>query len=447
MFSQKIQPRDMFLPVCLITLLALFLRGAYIENTVIVNPITRDAREYIRYGYNLAYQGVFSQDTDSQPPHPDSFRSPGYPMLIALSFLIGGEERFYPLLIYSQAVFSTLLVPMTFLLALRMLSIWAAFAAACFTAISPHLIAITSYALTETLFGFLLLWAVLTFCYGIEKKQIYRMLLSGILFGLTYLTNETALFLPIGVGLAPVLLFYLHEKSVNKKLFLSIAAFWLAFSLFPVGWTLRNHLNLPADALKGSSRALATLSHGTYPDFVYKSEHFKYVPYKEDPMQPAFGSSMENFITIFKERFQERPWRYIRWYLFEKPYYLWSWNLLQGNDVYVYKVSSSLYTTSSLANLKREVMKFLHPMILILSLAGIPLCFLRVRQCPEEMAVPLCIMLVLVYYTFLYMVFASWPRYSIPLRPELYLWAAWSVNALINLMPCAPGSHQPSIDQ
>ncbi len=34
------------------------------------------------------------------------------------------------------------------------------------------------------------------------------------------------------------------------------------------------------------------------------------------------------------------------------------------------------------------------------------------------------------YHTLLYMVFASWPRYSISLRPELHLLASWSLKIL-----------------
>ena len=44
---------------------------------------------------------------------------------------------------------------------------------------------------------------------------------------------------------------------------------------------------------------------------------------------------------------------------------------------------------------------------------------------------PLLLAATAVYFTVVYSVFAPWPRYSVPLRPELYLLAAWSVAALV----------------
>ena len=41
---------------------------------------------------------------------------------------------------------------------------------------------------------------------------------------------------------------------------------------------------------------------------------------------------------------------------------------------------------------------------------------------------------VCVYFTAIYMVFAPWPRYSVPLRPELYLCAVWSGTALTKFL-------------
>ncbi|NJL60252.1 MAG: hypothetical protein HC887_12100 [Desulfobacteraceae bacterium] len=76
-------------------------------------------------------------------------------------------------------------------------------------------------------------------------------------------------------------------------------------------------------------------------------------------MQSEFSSSLSSFSKIFWSRFQERPIRYISWYLFEKPYYFWSWNILVGQgDVYIYEIKKSLYQTSAAANFTREIMKF-----------------------------------------------------------------------------------------
>lgn len=100
--------------VCLVTITALFLRVEYVEQTVIHTPIRADARQYVIYGYNIYSHGIFSKELSSDPS-PDSFRSPGYPLLISLAVMLGGKNGFYPIVIYFQAILSALLVPLTFL--------------------------------------------------------------------------------------------------------------------------------------------------------------------------------------------------------------------------------------------------------------------------------------------------------------------------------------------
>jgi hypothetical protein len=295
-------------------------------------------------------------------------------------------------------------------------------------------VSLTSYLLTETLFSFVLLTAILCFCLAWRHENSILFFLAGILFGYAYLTNETAFFIPwIFVSMVVFYYAFVAKENVQRSILKKVALFLLVFALFPGGWTLRNAVNLPHDAPKGTNRALANISHGAYPGFVYKDPRFKYFPYREDPMQPAFGSSFENFSKIFWERFKERPGRYLRWYLLEKPYYFWSWNILQGQgDVYIYPVITSLYQTSYIANLTRVIMKYLHPAILILSLTGIPICyfqFRRSRNGDHSFDIPIFLFATCIYFTLLYTIFASWPRYSIPLRPELYILALWALEA------------------
>jgi len=157
LFSKRI----IFLTICLIISVALFIRIKYVENTKIYKPIRADARQYVIYGYNLYHHGIFSKELSSNEPLPDSSRSPGYPLLMSLAFMIGGKRGFYPIVIYTQTILSALSVYLTFLLGIRILSsVWWALFAASLVAISPHLISMTSYLLTETLFGFILLLAL-----------------------------------------------------------------------------------------------------------------------------------------------------------------------------------------------------------------------------------------------------------------------------------------------
>lgn len=432
--------RVVFLTVCLITVLALFIRVKYVEHTEIYNPIRADARQYVIYGYNIYSHGIFSKELSSKPS-PDSFRSPGYPLLISLAFAAGGRNYFYPVSIYSQTIISALLIPLTFLIGKRFLpSSWAVLASV-LVALSPHLISMTSYLLTETLFSFILLSAIYSFYCAFEKNSSFFFMLSGFLFGYAYLTNETALFLPfIIVMVSAYFVYRVQFRNLSKKMLLNISLYLIIFSLFPAVWMWRSH-NLGPGTSKGSSRAVITMSHGAYPGFVYKNKRFKYFPYREDPMQPVFGSTFRNYTEILFKRFKEKPVRYLSWYLFEKPYYIWSWDNLQSRmgekcekgqgDIYVYPVIASLYHIYPSANLSRTLMKFLHPVILIAILTGAAVFInesLRKKNILSLSNHPYIIFITMTYYTLLYTVFAPWPRYSVPLRPEMYLFALWSVK-------------------
>ena len=262
--------------------------------------------------------------------------------------------------------------------------------------------------------------------------------LSAVLFGCAYLTNETALFLPYLIF--TILLVLKHFASIpvlQKGMLPKLALFLAIFTIVPMLWSVRNYLNVSPTSKKGSDRAVVTLSHGAYPDFIYKSPRYKRFPYREDPMQPAFGSSITNFINILWDRAKTEPGRYAKWYLIGKPYYLWSWDILQGvGDIYIYPVKISLFNISPIAAYIRSIMRGIHPVVVLLALAGIPLLLFSFRY--RKSADPvlnsaLLPMTVCIYYTFLYTVFAPWPRYSIPLRPELYLCSLWSLSILIGL--------------
>jgi 4-amino-4-deoxy-L-arabinose transferase-like glycosyltransferase len=425
--------------------LALFIRFEYIKHTEAEIPIRGDAYQYYAYGFNLRHFGVFSHDTDRTQPIPDAFRSPGYPLLIAALIFIRGDTGFYSLLLYVQAILSALLVIFTFFLGVKLLPRWAALLACIWVVFSPHLISITSYVLGETLFAVVLLLAVISFYEALRYQKMSGFVIAALFFGTAYLINETVLLLPACLAAAAGLIAGGTSNAGHRPLRRRrLVAFVLLFCLVPAGWLYRSS-QLPADAPRGSQRALATLSHGAYPGFVHTDPTYKNYPYREDPRQPEFSRSLSGFVGILWARFKQRPLRYLSWYLFEKPYYFWRWGNLQSyqgtevpkgsGDVYFYPVKTSLYMTSRLADFSRQCMRYLHPVIVLLSLVSIPLAWIdcRHRQANQDVSrTPVFMLATGVYYTLVYSIFAPWPRYSVPLRPLLYICAAWSAAAIGN---------------
>jgi 4-amino-4-deoxy-L-arabinose transferase-like glycosyltransferase len=427
-----------YLSLCLIFLVGLLLRILYVQPIINDTYIARDAKQYVDYGFNLIHHHTYSKNRTDSYPVPDSFRSPGYPLFISLFMAAYGDIEYLPKLIYAQAVIGALLAPLAFYVGIHFLPVGVALTAALLVALSPHLITTASCALTETLFSFLLLSAIAVLYYAIGRtpRTLYYFL-AALFFGLAYLTNETVLFIPVLIVVFWLIHLRIRKHEILTNIYFKYMMVFIAvFCCFPLIWSLRGFINVPVDAPRGSDRAIVTMSHGAYPGFTYNNPNHKYAPYRDDPMQPMFGRSLGNFSKILWERVEKEPLRYASWYLFGKPYYLWSWNIIQGSgDIYINPVKISLFKASQISRAIRSAMKVLHPFLLLLALSGIPLFFVtyRGRFLTETVtALPLLPMLICIYFTGLYMIFAPWPRYSIPLRPMLYLTACWTLSTLIS---------------
>jgi 4-amino-4-deoxy-L-arabinose transferase-like glycosyltransferase len=437
------------------------LRIAYLEKTTIPNPIIADAREYVTYGYNLAQHGTFSKEYPADNPIPDNFRSPGFPVLVAIGFQLGGSKGYYPFVRYTQAVLGTFLVPLTYILGTFFLSPLSALVVSFLVAINPHLISFSSYILAETLFSFFLLISILLLYLALRSEKIWLFLLSGAMFGITYLVNESILFLPW--FLAAAIFLCIRKENLRNSLkphLIRVVGFLIVFSVFGAAWSLRNTINVPDLNNGASSRARITMAHGTYPDFIYKNPKLKYFPYRDDPEFGVYVSSWGNFASTFWERFKGEPVKYVTWYMFKKPYYIWSWSILQGQgDVYIYPVWETLYTSSKAANrFSRLPAKLIHIPTLLLCLMGLAFSLLILWKKPERSLLdqgPMLVFVSILHFTLLYMAFASLPRYSVPLRPELYLGAMWALTWLfkrfgtgkIDLTQLKASNTQQSLDK
>lgn len=425
--------------IIVFTFLTFLLRIHYINTTEIVDLLNGDAGQYVDYAYNLAHHNTFSKEA-SLTPTPDSFRSPGFPLLMAASFIIGGNN-FELWTIFFQALLSSLLIPLTYLLARLFLPRWGVFLTMLLVALSPHLITMTSYLLSETLFSFTILAAFTCYVYACKQEILLLFILAGLLFGFSYLTNEASLFVPPILALVTYISLQ-NETSITadfQRLKRLMIVGVLVFLIFPTGWLLRNTLNVPASSPNSTGRALATLSHGAYPDFIYNDPAYKYFPYMDDPEQLEFSSSLKSFRRIFWRRFKERPLRYISWYLLEKPYHLWTWKMTQGTgDLYVYEVSESLFTKSAIANYLKTLMEILHYSWMVLCVLGFFALFRRANKSSRNLPVVL-IFTVIIYVTVVYTIFAPWSRYAVPFRPFFYGMGTWTLWFFLSRMNTGTG--------
>ncbi len=404
---------------------ALALRIGFVVETHVPDPIRADAAHYAQYARNLQEHGTFSLDPG---PHPksDSFRSPGYPVFVLLHRLAVGDAKMYDAVRLSQAVLDSVSVLLAFLLARRLLPFGGALAVATLTALSPHLVANTGYLLTETLTTFALALALLALLRVLSGGD--RGVVCGLAFVVATLTNEALTPLPYVLAwLAWRRLPGASGANVRRALRVVVVLCALAH----VGWGVRNAVAVGPDAPRGSSRALQTLSHGTYPDFIFADPRFRYMPYRDDPEQPRYGEDLGHFARVFAARVAERPLRYASWYALEKPFYVWGFDGLQATrDIYTYEPSQALYERHAVAGVTLTLMRWLHwPLVAV---AGIGLVVLRRRRRDREAQTLQMAMLgaCLLFGTLLGTVFAPWPRYVIPMRPALFVVAVFGALAI-----------------
>jgi 4-amino-4-deoxy-L-arabinose transferase-like glycosyltransferase len=401
-----------------VTALALLVRGLFSLYTPVIDPLRADAGQYAMYGYNLARHGVFSGQYPAEHPQPDGYRSPGYPVLVAAALKLVGTNGYYALLLAINALLGALTCGLVVLLGARFLPLWGAALAGLLLAFSPHHISLGNYVLSETLFGFALTGCLYLLARGLDSRRAATLLGAGVVSAVAWATNPVfALFPPLAAGMM-----IWREPGLAR----SALMFLLPLVLATGAWQIRNWINVPADGRTAQTRALDNFIIGSHPEFTAQ--------YRANPRDPANAANLDiaavagswaQYLGLLTPRLQADPARYAHWYLIEKPHLLWDWNLLVGHgDIYVYAVKASYYDKSAPMRLSYDLMRVLHPVVLLLALAGLPLAWWRRRA--DSPAIGL-VYLALGYVSLVYVVLQAEARYSVPLRPLLYLAAVYAV--------------------
>lgn len=398
--------------VGIVIAVAIALRAGFVAMGQVQSPLRADAGQYAQYAANVLSHGVYSLQTTAAPL-PDSFRSPGYPLFLAVCRLVGGEAGWMKVAIALQVALGGLCVLFVQRLAQRVWGFGVGLVAAVLTALSPHLVVSSGYVLTECLTTAVVVaafWAVT----GAERRP--RLLVAALLFGFAVLCNEALVVLPLAVGFA------LWRTGRGRALLFALVA------IAPLcAWQLRNQ-SQPL-ALRGSQRVIASISHGSYPGMVFREPRYFGFPYREDPEQPAFGSSWTDLGRVLGPRVAAEPLRYVAWYALQKPVWLWGWDLVQGRDVCVYEVANSPYERQAVMQATHAAMRWLHLPVMLLGALGVFVAIVRNRRGTawQRHALGLAVLA----GTLAYLPVIPDPRYLQPLRPIVFAFAAASAAAVV----------------
>lgn len=413
------------LALALVTLLAFGLRWYYVATAMVIHPIRGDAGQYYVYAWNLIHHGVFSGAMPgSATVIPDSYRDPGFPLLLALWMkAFPNQAGWYAATLMTQAVLGALTVTLAMQLGRRWLSWPWAVGAGLLMAVWPHNITIASDLLTETLFGFLVALAMLLCIRAGDRHSPAWATGAGLCFGAAALTN--AVLLPFGVLLA---LYLAWRRWVPRRVWLALL---IGALILPGAWAVRNsQLPAPASHHSSTDRALQNLVQGSWPPY-----HDAYIAsLKHDYLGTVIMHRIQYEVRLIQasprqglmhmlHRMGRHPLYYLAWYTLKKPSLLWGWRIRMGqNDIYVYATKFSPFDNQPVMRSLAALCHTINPLLAALALVCLLLVLVRHRWpnqhdgSPYHYALP-CTLLLLVYVTVVYSVLQSEPRYSIPFRP------------------------------
>lgn len=413
-----------------IVILALGIRIAYVHNTVIDTPVRGDAVYYLQYAKNLLIHFTFSKQIGATAPEPDSYWAPGYPAFLAAAIAAAKflHVQAYPLILHLQAVLGALTAAVTFLIARLYLGRSWSLLPALFVSLSPHLVSLGANLLTETLYAFVLTTAIYVFVTAFRNRSVTQFTAAGVLFGLAWLVNPVMFFLPLFYVAAAARLYARDGTSLiagRKGMVLCLAVF-LAVA---AAWQIRGRLDVPPDAPSSRGRLLTNLVIGTHSDYyrIWRAN-------PRDADNPAdrdlrqLQGSYTAFAGMLLHRVLGQPLHYLEWYLLDKPVLLWSWDIQVGQgDIYVFPVVQSWYRQSGPARATYALMKSLHYWLFGCAILGLYFLF---RRRPPGTDTPAFLYISIVYISAVYVLTQAAPRYSVPLRPELYLCAVYFLHGV-----------------
>lgn len=414
-----------------------YLRLTAVSDTIVANPLRGDAREYFFYAVNLREDGVYSLETPrffgGAAPMPDAKRAPGYAAFMAA--LLGGDWKqdgqylatALGRIQVAQALLGIGAILLVFLIGRRTAGNGVGLTAAALTALSPHLVNISVYLLSEALFGFTFLLALFFLVRAATRpgQALADHALAGACIALSVLVRPTTSYLPwllLGAGVL-----------FNRERWRAWLGFMLAFQLVMLPWLLRNLL---ATGASGDSMLLvAAIQAGAYPDFMYNQQPETLgMPYRFDPVLLDY-SSLRHALSVIAERASAAPGEYLRWYAFGKTAAFFNWDilpigsgdgrLLVSGDIYIYPTPVTPYANNPVFILTYLLSRLAYFPIVALALlaavlAWVPRC---ARLWGDRLPVMRVLSLCLLYVIGVHVIGFPLPRYAIPFQPLLYLLA------------------------
>ena len=212
-----------------VALFALHSNGFGIERLIIFGQ-DGDSYEYVSLAQTMISDGRFAMSPESVP---ESFRTPGYPALLAAILLLTGSLAAIPIV---QIVLAALSCGLIYLLGEHFFSSRVGLAAAVLFALEPAVLTNSFISASDVPFVFLLLCG--TYALAARERGVRALLLGGVLFG------AAALVRPLGLYVIPLVLLWLlwEERGAWRPVLRAGALFLLGAAIIVAPWMARNYL-------------------------------------------------------------------------------------------------------------------------------------------------------------------------------------------------------------
>ncbi len=210
-----------------------------------------DCGEFYRIAQNVAEYGVFSQ-SDDRPLQPDTWRTPGYPLFLAVFIFMFGDSP--SILVVVQQLLCMLNVLLVFRIAGEWMSTRWALIAACLFLLEPYHLFYSLWLMSTTLFVTVLLLTWLVWLRALRARRLLWFLLLGALSGFLVLVRPVGGLIPIALlaGLVVAAVRFKHRDAselLMQRRWAALPAFMIVCAVVVGSWMMRNQITAGQFAL------------------------------------------------------------------------------------------------------------------------------------------------------------------------------------------------------
>ncbi len=270
--------------------------------------VTGDMKAFRLLGENIVRHGQFSLSM-SAPFFPESFRSPGFPAVLAFLYFF---TRSWHVVLFLHACIAALL-PVLLYMMLRRWDERMAYWAALIFALEPNRVWVAATLLSESIFTLCLLGVL----YFVIEKDFPRRhaIYAGVLVGLAVLTRPVAFFLPILCAI-----YFLFTARPVKEALIRGGMLICAGMLVVLPWAYRNHTLF--NSWQISSIGSFNMAYYNANEF-YRQKHGVYFVEKPSTLEGLSLSHTKDFNNITSQVVGEDFLGYVKFHLVKiAPFFL-----------------------------------------------------------------------------------------------------------------------------